>query len=147
MDTTRYLELVEGGIDNFTIEFHTDTPTAAAHKARRLRKVVTAICMTGASYANLRVNKGVTTGPLPWGTWMPGSEPFVIQHKGNDYARLYVIENGVSCVYTVDGEVVSRDTYESYLTPSQRGAKRPNGGTITVKMGGIRLVAEPAWAS
>ena len=146
MQTAEYLALVEGGIDTFTVEFHSDTKPAAAHKARRLRKVVTAVVMTGASYANLRVNKDRETGALPWGTWMPDAEPFVIQHKGQDYARLYVIENGVKAVYTVDGEVVDKDTYQSYLTPSQRGAARPNGGTITVKMDGIRLVGEPAFA-
>jgi hypothetical protein len=146
MDTSTYLALVAGGVGTFTVEFHTDTKPAAAHKARRLRKVVTAVCMTGLDYANLRVNAGVETGALPWGEWMNGAEPFVIQHKGTDYARLYVIENGVKAVYTVDGEVVDKDTYQSYLTPSQRGAARPNGGTITVKMDGIRLVGEPAFA-
>jgi len=146
MDTSDYLALVEGGTGHFTVEFHSDTKPAAAHKARRLRKVVTAVVMTGASYADLRVNKGVETGPLPWGEWKDGCEPFVIQHKGNDYARLYVIEHGVKAVYTVDGEVVTRDEYEGYLTPSQRNAPRPNGGCITVKMDGVRLVGEPAFA-
>jgi hypothetical protein len=146
MDTSKYLALVEGGVDTFTVEFHTDTRPAAAHKARRLRKVVTAIVMTGASYANLRVNKGIVTGPLPWGVWMDGAEPFVIQHKGNDYARLYCVDNGVRAIYTVDGEVVTRDEYNSYLTPSQVNAPRPTGGTITVKMSGVRLVGEPAFA-
>ena len=140
MDTKEYLALVEGGIDHFTVEFHSDTKPAAAHKARRLRKVVTAVCMTGASYADLRVNKDRETGPLPWGVWMDGAAPFVIQHKGQDYARLYVIDHGVTSIYTVDGEVVDRDTYNGYLTPSQANASRPNGGTITVKMSGIRLV-------
>ncbi len=146
MDTQHYLDLVEGGVDNFTVEFHSDTKPAAKHASKRLRKVVTAVCMTGASYANLRVNKGVKTGSLPWGTWMDGAEPFVIQHKGNDYARLYVMDHGVRAIYTVDGEVVTREDYESYLTPSQRNAPRPNGGTITVKMSGVRLVGEPAFA-
>jgi len=146
MDTTDYLALVEGGIDTFTVEFHSDTKPAAKHASKRLRKVVTAVVMTGAEYKNLRVNKGIETGPLPWGTWMPDAEPFVVQHKGQDYARLYCIENGVRAVYTVDGEVVTRDEYESYLTPSQRSAKRPNGGCITVKMSGVRLVGEPAFA-
>jgi hypothetical protein len=146
MDTTEYLSLVEGGTDHFTVEFHSDTKPAAAHKARRLRKVVTAVVMTGASYANLRVNKDRETGALPWGTWMPDAEPFVIQHKGQDYARLYVIENGVKAVYTVDGEVVHRDEYLALLTPSQRNAPRPNGGCITVRMDGVRLVGEPAFA-
>jgi hypothetical protein len=146
MLTSEYLALVHGGAGVFTVEFHTDTKPAAAHKARRLRKVVTAVCQTGLDYAGLRVNADRETGPLPWGSWMDGAEPFVIQHKGADYARLYVIENGVRAVYTVDGEVTDRETYESFLTPSQRSAPRPNGGTITVKMDGIRLVGDPAFA-
>jgi hypothetical protein len=146
MDTSAYLALVEGGTGHFTVEFHSDTRPAAAHKSRRLRKVVTAVCMTGADYANLRVNKDRETGALPWGSWMDGAEPFVIQHKGQDYARLYVIEHGVHAIYTVDGEVVTRDEYNGYLTPSQVNAPRPNGGTITVKMSGVRLVGEPAFA-
>jgi hypothetical protein len=145
MDTSEYLSLVAGGVDTFTVEYHSDTKPAAAHKARRLRKVVTATVMTGAHYAGLRVNKDRETGPLPWGEWMPGAEPFVVQHKGNDYARLYCVENGVRAIYTVDGEVVTRDEYESYLTPSQRNAPRPVGGCITVKMSGVRLVGEPAF--
>jgi hypothetical protein len=124
----------------------TDTKPAAAHRDKHLRKIVTAVCQTGLDYANLRVNADRETGALPWGTWMDGAEPFVIQHKGRDYARLYVIDNGVKAVYTVDGAPVDRDTYESYLTPSQRSAKRPNGGTITVKMDGVFLVGEPAFA-
>lgn len=142
MDTAEYLALVEGGIDNFTIEFHSDPKPAAAHKAKRLRKVVTALCMTGAKYAELRVNRDRETGPLPWGEWHIA--PFVIEHKGQHYARLYVVDNGLRCVYTVDGEVVHRDEFNGYLTPSQANAGRPNGGTITVKMSGIRLVGEPS---
>jgi hypothetical protein len=46
MDTKDYLALVEGGVGTFTVEFHSDTKPAAAHKARNLRKVVTAVCRT-----------------------------------------------------------------------------------------------------
>lgn len=143
MDTTEYLALVEGGVGTFTIEYHSDTRPAAAHRERRLRKVVTAICLTGLEYRNLRVNKGIETGPLPWGTWQ--TEPFVIEHKGQTYARLYCVENGVRAVYTCDGEVIDRSTYEGYLTPSQRSAPRPNGGCITVRMSGMRAVGEPSF--
>lgn len=143
MDTSTYLALVEGGIGHFTVEFHSDTRPAAAHKARRLRKVVTAVCLTGAEYANLRENKDRETGPLPWGEWKVA--PFVITHKGQDYARLYLMDHGLSAIYTCDGEVVTRDEYLSFLTPSQRGAGRPNAGTVTVKMDGIRLVGEPSF--
>jgi hypothetical protein len=142
MDTKDYLGLVEGGTEHFTVEFHSDPKPAAAHRARRLRKVSTALCMTGAKFADLRVNRGRETGPLPWGEWTVA--PYVIAHKGQEYARLYVVENGIRCIYTVDGEVVPRDEFQSYLTPSQRDAKRPLGGTITVKMSGLRAVGEPS---
>ena len=143
MDTTDYLALVEGGVGTFTVEFHSDPKPAAAHRERRLRKVTTALVMTGVEYANLHVNKSTETGPLPWGTWKVA--PYVIEHKGRDYARLYCVENGVRCVYTVDGEVVDRDTFNGFLTPSQANASRPRGGTITVKMEGVRLVGEPTF--
>ena len=145
MDTTEYLALVEGGVGTFTVEFHSDPKPAAAHAARRLRKVTTALVMTGAEFATLRENKDRETGPLPWGTWKDGAAPFVIEHKGQDYARLYCVDNGLRCIYTVDGEVVDRETFNGYLTPSAANAKRPIGGCITVKMGGIRLVGEPSF--
>lgn len=141
MDTSKFLEMVEGGTGVFTVEFHSDPKPAAAHRAKRLRKVSTALCMTGVEYANLRVNKERETGPLPWGTWH--TAPYVIEHKGEHYARLYVVENGIRCIYTCDGEVIDRDTFQSYLTPSQAKAKRPNGGTITVKMSGLRAIGDP----
>jgi hypothetical protein len=143
MDTQAYLDLVEGGAGHFTIEFHSDTKPAAKYSDRRLRKVTTALCMTGVEYENLRENKDRETGSLPWGTWKVA--PYVIEHRGQDYARLYCVDNGLRVIYTVDGEVVDRDTYLSYLTPSARNAKRPIGGTITVKMEGIRLVGEPSF--
>lgn len=143
MDTKTYLDLVEGGVGNFTVEFHSDPKPAAKHAARRLRKVTTALVMTGVEYANLRVNKGEETGPLPWGEWKVA--PYVITHKGRDYARLYCVENGVRSIYTVDGEVVDRDTFNGFLTPSQANASRPKGGTITVKMEGVRLIGEPSF--
>ena len=93
MDTTDFLALVEGGLGTFTVEFHSDPKPAAAHRARRLRKVSTALCMTGAKFSELRVNKDRVTGPLPWGEWKVA--PYVIEHKGTEYARLYVVENGI----------------------------------------------------
>ncbi len=145
MDTQHYLDLVEGGVGNFSIEFHSDPKPAAKHASRRLRKVTTVLAMTGTEFRNLRENKDRETGSLPWGSWMPGAEPFVIQHRGRDYARLYCVDNSIRCIYTVDGEVVTRDEFNGYLTPSAANAKRPIGGCITVKMDGIRLVGEPAF--
>jgi hypothetical protein len=143
VNTEDYLALVEGGVGHFTVEFHSDPKPAARHAARRLRKVSTAICMTGAEFSALRENKDRETGPLPWGTWKVA--PYVVEHRGQDYARLYVMDKGIRCIYTVDGEVVDRETFNGYLTPSAANASRPVGGCITVKMSGVRLVGEPAF--
>jgi hypothetical protein len=143
MDTQEYLDLVEGGVGNFTVEFHSDPKPAARHADKRLRKVTTALVMTGAEFSALRENKDRDTGPLPWGTWKVA--PYVVEHRGQDYARLYCVDNSLRCIYTVDGEVVDRETFNGYLTPSAAAAKRPVGGCITVKMEGIRLVGEPSF--
>jgi hypothetical protein len=146
MSMTRadFLSIVNGGVGHFTIEWQTDPKPAAAHRARRLRKVTTALCMTGAEYAKLAVNKDTETGALPWGEW--AEYPYVVTHKGTDYGRVNTVANGVKSIWTVDGEVVDRKTFESYLTPSQRNAKRPNGGTLTIKLENLRLIGEPVFA-
>lgn len=138
MDTSTFLSLVKGGIDHFSVEWQTDVKPAAAHRSHSLRKVSTATCMTGAEYANLAVNKDSETGALPWGEW--SDYPYVVSHKGQDYARLYTVDGTVRTIYVVDGDVVDRDTFLSYLTPSQRETNRPKGGTITVKMDNLRKV-------
>lgn len=42
----------------------------------------------GVSYANMAVNADRQTGSLPWGTWVPGLENLVVEHKGNYYLRI-----------------------------------------------------------
>lgn len=138
MNTADFLSAVKGGIDHFSVEWQTTVKPAAAHKARDLRKVSSAVCMTGAEYRSLAVNNGVQTGDLPWGEW--SDYPYVVTHKGQDYARLYTVDGTVRTIYLVDGNVVSRDAFNVYLTPSQANAERPKGGTITVKMDNLRTV-------
>jgi hypothetical protein len=71
----------------------------------------------------------------------------VMSHKGREYARLNVVDGTIRTTYTVDGFDVERDAFLAYLTPSQREAKRPIGGTITVKMDGLHVVGNPALAT
>lgn len=42
----------------------------------------------GVSYANMAVNANKQTGSLPWGTWVPGLENLVVEHKGSYYLRI-----------------------------------------------------------
>ena len=145
MLTQDYLDKVRGGLGHFGVEWTSEVRPAAKWRAHTLVKRSTALCLTGAEYANLAVNADRETGPLPWGEW--SEFPFVITHKGQDYFRLYTVDGTVRTAYSVDGLDVERAHFLSYLTPSQRGASRPHGGTVTVKASGIHLVGDPALAT
>ena len=72
MDTTEYLAAINApGTNVIGVEWASEVRPAAAHKARVLRKVTTAVAMTGVEYANLSANNERETGPLPWGTVVP----------------------------------------------------------------------------
>lgn len=151
MDRKTYLDSITAdGIDHRRVTWHSTVKGAAAHKARNLRKITSCLVMRGAEYANLsevKASKSEATttsggaaqdGSLPWGEW--DVYPHIITHKGQDYARLYVIDGTIKTIYTVDGEVVTRDEFNTFLTPSAAKAGRPNGGTITVKIENVKSV-------
>lgn len=139
MDRNTYLDSINaGGIDHRNVTWQSVVKPAAAHAARVLRKVTTATVMTGAKYADLAVNAGQQTGELPWGQW--AEYPHIVAHKGKEYARLYVLDGTIRTLYMVDGEVVDRDEFNTFLTPSAASAGRPNGGCITVTLDNIKSV-------
>lgn len=139
MNRTEYLnKITTGGVGTALVTWQTEVKPAAAFKGVRLSKATRANVMTGVEYSGLAVNADAETGGLPWGEW--SQYPYIISHKGTDYARLYVIDGTARTVYMVDGEVVERDTFNQYLTPSAAKSNRPNGGTITVKMDNIKSV-------
>ena len=134
-----YLDAINApGINALTVGWTSTVKPAAAHKGRNLRKVVTASVMTGVEYRNLAVNKDRETGALPWGEW--AEYPYIVTHKGQDYARLYTVDGTVKVTYMVDGAMVSKADFDAYLTPAARESKRPHGGTITVKMDNLTIL-------
>ena len=145
MDTQDFLTIVRGGLGTFGVTWESTVTPAAAWRKHTLVKRTRAICMTGATFAGLVENADRETGPLPWGEW--SEHPYVITHRGQDYARLNVVDGTIRTEYSVDGLDVEREMFLSYLTPSAREAKRPIGGTITVKMGGLHVVGNPALAT
>ena len=134
-----YLAHIGSGANVLHVEWTgTAVKPAAAHKERVLTKTVSATVLTGVEYPKLAVNDGATTGSLPWGEWV--AYPHIITHKGVEYARLYTVHGTVKAAYFVDGIKVDRAVFESYLTPSARGTKRPHGGTLTVKLANLRVL-------
>jgi hypothetical protein len=94
--------------------------------------------MTGVEYASLAVNNDRETGSLPWGEW--AIYPYVVTHKGGEYARLYTVDGTIRTTYMVDGTIVRREEFLALLTPSARESARPHGGTITVKMQNLTVL-------
>jgi hypothetical protein len=119
-----------GAFQRFT--WRTAVKPAAAHRGVTLEKVTTATARTQAEYKNFAENRDRETGALPFGKWLV--YPTVIAHKDRYYGRLYVLDGSIRTVYYVDGAEVDRDTFLSYLTPSQRKPSRPTAGCITVAL-------------
>lgn len=107
---------------------------AATHKGINLQKITEGVVRAGVDYSNLSAVKLAVesgerdpVGELPWGQWKLDEQgvsmfPYVIEHKGTDYIRLYPSDgNNHRCVstYYVDGVEVSKETFASYLTPSE----------------------------
>jgi hypothetical protein len=134
-----YLSAIKApGVNVLAVAWTSTVKPAAAHKASNLTKRVTATVMTGVEYANLSVNNDRETGTLPWGEW--SDYPYIVTHKGRDYARLYTVDGTVKAAYFVDGREVRKADFDALLTPSARETKRPHGGTITVKMDSLTVL-------
>lgn len=106
---------------------------AAAHKKAGvlLEKHTSAVCRAGINFANLSsVQQGIAEGTrgeiqeLPWGEWK--SFPYIITHKDAEYVRLYPTDTRCETIYFVNGEKVDKNTFTSYLTPSE-AAKLSSG--------------------
>jgi hypothetical protein len=113
------------------VAFATEKKPSAAHKGRTLKKVTHGVFRAGINFANLMsVKEGIRDGergevqPLPWGKWT--HFPYLIEHKGQTYVRLYPAVNGrVNVSYFVDGSPVDKDAFNSFLVPSEANRNDP----------------------
>jgi len=95
-----------------------------------ITKTTTAWVRAGIAYANLsHIKEGVEQGlreevqSLPWGQWRDGLENYVIDHKGQEYVRLYpaVFDNLTPHVeWRLNGEPTTFEACEPYLLASER---------------------------
>jgi hypothetical protein len=121
---------------NFVKAAWKSTPKpAAAFKNILLEKNTVAVVQAGVNYANLSsVKDAIAAGErgevqeLPWGQWyvdrLTGKSwfPYVIEHKDSLYLRLYPSQGNnhkTQSVFYVNGQVVDKDEFAKYLTPSE----------------------------
>lgn len=78
--------------------------------------------------------------PLPWGQWREGFFPYVIDHKGIEYIRLYpaTFDNLTPSVeWTIDGTPANFEKVKSFLLSSELPKKDEKPLCFTVKVESI----------
>lgn len=144
METQNYLNQVEGRKGQFIkLCWQRMVKTAAAFRNLSLEKKTTVTARTGIQYDNIAtVQEKRETGELPpenaglpWGMWK--TFPFVIEHKGEDYARIYTVPNAKPEVeWYLNGKRITREVALTFLTPSDRAKANDHSKNecFTVKM-------------
>lgn len=109
------------------VKFQSIIAPSANFKGIEIKKVTSAIVRCGINFANLTsVKQGIENNErsevqnLPWGTWK--KFPYVIEHKGQNYLRLYpsVNTNHIPKVtYFVDGIETKKVKVMELVTPSK----------------------------
>jgi hypothetical protein len=69
--------------------------------------------------------------PLPWGKWH--QFPYIVEHKENFYARLYVKPENIEVQYMLDKKPVTKAEIAHMLRKSQP-AKNTEMATLTTKI-------------
>lgn len=97
---------------------------SASFKTVELEKKTSAVVRAGINFANLSsVKVGIEEGTrgevqeLPWGTWL--QFPYIIEHKDALYIRLYPTDSKAHTSYYANGELVDKEKFASFLTPSE----------------------------
>jgi len=96
-----------------------------------IQKETCAYVRAGITYANLStVKNGIAEGTrgevqsLPWGQWRDGFANYIIDHKGNEYVRLYPasFENlsKPTVQWYADGKPTTFEAVESFLLASEK---------------------------
>lgn len=107
-----------------------------------IRKETVVTIRSGIDYSNIqrvieeREKSPKESYPLPWGEWK--AFPYLITHKGVDYARLYTVNDSASAKvrYLVNNQEVSFNEIEKYLQSSEKQDKT-DLRCFTVKMNDI----------
>lgn len=78
----------------------------------------------GVSYQNMEINKDRVVEPLPWGSWVPGLENYVIEHKGNYYLRVSNTNSHISkSKYLLNNIEITKEVAETYIDPKKLKSK------------------------
>ena len=128
-------------------------PCLKAHAANIVQKFTEMTVISGVSFENRKdIKDAIAAGergeiqPLAWGTWK--QFPFVIEHKGKDYLRLYLpskaqIEAGffkpTTVSFVCNGQPITRAEAIA-LCGSKAEARENEQGVMTCKAENLAII-------
>lgn len=134
----------------FNASWVSDLPlNAAAKKAGVIGyKITNAQCRKGIQYKSQKnVKAKIDHGyelksELPWGNWKSGHEGLIIEHKNNNYVRLYLGPNKSKVEYYLNGSKVTYEDLKNsgYLQASFFNKSDEKPDAITVKCENIQEI-------
>jgi hypothetical protein len=116
----------------------TKTLCKTRKNAPKVEKLTMFLANVGFDYTHTQagkeaINQQGKENPLPWGEWK--QFPYLIEHKGQDYLRLYPVKTSKKRVfYYVDGKSVTKDQVKDYLLKT---SKVEEPACFTVRMDSI----------
>lgn len=149
MDTKELLENLKTKADgaDFTVQYVGDLPLNAAAKKAGITayKTTQMKVQKGLKYSELqsvkdKINEGFELShTLPWGSWKEGYEGLLIEHKGNDYIRLYPANDVPKTTYFINNNEMTYDELKEsgYLVNSFFNKKESALEVLTIKVGNI----------
>jgi len=105
-----------------SVSWKSNPKPKAAFKNLVLEKRSKAVVRAGIDYAHLAENKDKEVQPLPWGKWK--QFPYVIEHNGKDYIRLYP-NNKPETNYFINGAEVNKEEFFEKLPDSEKNKPAP----------------------
>jgi len=108
---------------------------------------------SGISYANLSdVKDAIERGErepvegLPWGEWREGAVNFIIDHKGQEYIRLYpAVFNNLDTgevTFLLDGKAATYAEVEPFILASEKRKDEPKPACFTVNAANILSIGK-----
>lgn len=140
----------------FKLSYTSDVPLTA--KAKREGFVVYKRTQTtaryGVSYSNInsvkqRFELKAQMGEpipdkheLPWGAWATGYEGIMIEHKNQNYLRIYTTPNSFKSQFFVNGEPISKEGLMALniVQPSYFKKPEQKPDALTIKMENIEKI-------
>jgi hypothetical protein len=112
-------------------------------------KITTAVIRTGVDYDNIKtVIEGRQDGTLPeqnaglpWGEWV--QFPYHIQHKGQDYLRMYPasgLDFTPKTTYFIDGNEARREDVETLCLASEFRINEESPTCFTIKADSLMFI-------